>query len=412
MFPAAKDETFTPLASGEEIFFLAAGVVVALETHQGETGARGKKPHQGIFSRNRAIAVGATWAKWSGTHQDSGRSWWKTVVGSALDANGNTLSDPSGKSYTWDFENRLTQVVVPGTGTTTFKYDPFGRRIQKSSPLGTTNYLYDGNGDNVIEEVDNSGNVLARYAQESGLDLPLSEFRSSAASYYEQDGVSSVTSLSNPAGTLANTYTFDSFGKLTASTGTLTNPFQYTAREFDPEIGIYEYRSRYYDQSLGRFLSEDPVGFSEGPNFYAYVHGDPIDFNDPSGNRRIHGNWCGPNWTGGQTEPYIPSHDVPGYYKDPRGYVDKVCRHHDICYSHCRDKHPCSPWGRRVCERKCDLFLMGRTVINPLDVLDPWAYVVGLGITLDFVPPAGPNGGAEPDNPVHCHACKQLRDIP
>jgi len=55
---------------------------------------------------------------------------------------------------------------------------------------------------------------------------------------------------------------------------------------------------------------------------------------------------------------------------------------------------------------------MGRTVINPLDVLDPWAYVVGLGITLDFVPPAGPNGGAEPDNPVHCHACKQLRDIP
>ena len=63
----------------------------------------------------------------------------------AYDANGNTLSDPSGKSYTWDFENRLTQAVVPGTngGTTTFKYDPFGRRIQKSGPLGTTNYLYD-----------------------------------------------------------------------------------------------------------------------------------------------------------------------------------------------------------------------------------------------------------------------------
>jgi YD repeat-containing protein len=60
------------------------------------------------------------------------------------DANGNTLSDPSGKSYTWDFENRLTQAVVPGTGTVNFKYDPFGRRIQKSGPLGTTNYLYDG----------------------------------------------------------------------------------------------------------------------------------------------------------------------------------------------------------------------------------------------------------------------------
>ena len=38
------------------------------------------------------------------------------------DANGNTLSDASGKSYSWDFENRLTQVVNPGVGTTTFRY--------------------------------------------------------------------------------------------------------------------------------------------------------------------------------------------------------------------------------------------------------------------------------------------------
>ena len=62
------------------------------------------------------------------------------------DANGNTLSDPQGRSFTWDFENRLTQAIVPNVGTTTFRYDPFGRRIQKSGPLGTTNYLYDGRG--------------------------------------------------------------------------------------------------------------------------------------------------------------------------------------------------------------------------------------------------------------------------
>jgi len=50
------------------------------------------------------------------------------------DANGNTLTDASGKSYTWDFENRLVSAVVPGTGTVNFKYDPFGRRIYKLSP--------------------------------------------------------------------------------------------------------------------------------------------------------------------------------------------------------------------------------------------------------------------------------------
>ena len=60
------------------------------------------------------------------------------AIDHSYDANGNTLSDASGKTYTWDFENRLTQVVKPGVGTTTFRYDPFGRRIQKSGPLGTT----------------------------------------------------------------------------------------------------------------------------------------------------------------------------------------------------------------------------------------------------------------------------------
>lgn len=50
------------------------------------------------------------------------------------DNNGNTLTDPSSRSFTWDFENRMVQAVNPGVGTTTFKYDPFGRRIQKAGP--------------------------------------------------------------------------------------------------------------------------------------------------------------------------------------------------------------------------------------------------------------------------------------
>ena len=51
------------------------------------------------------------------------------------DANGNTLADASGRQYTWDFENRLTQAVNPGVGTTTFRYDPFGRVAHSSPPL-------------------------------------------------------------------------------------------------------------------------------------------------------------------------------------------------------------------------------------------------------------------------------------
>ena len=138
----------------------------------------------------------------------------------AYDANGNTLTDPSGKSYTWDFENRMVQAVVPGTGTVTFKYDPFGRRIQKSGPLGTTNYLYDGISPkaNVIEEMDNSRNLLARYAQTNMIDQPLAEVRGANTSYYEADVLGSVTSLSNPTASLTNSYVYDGVGNLTTST--------------------------------------------------------------------------------------------------------------------------------------------------------------------------------------------------
>ena len=137
---ATAEERISALTRSEENFSLAVPFAARSENRIDENSLEGKKTHQGIFFKNRTIASGATRAKWSGTHQDSGRSWWKTVLGGAIDANGNTLSDPSGKSYSWDFENRLTQAVVPGTGTVTFKYDPFGRRIQKSGPLGTTNY--------------------------------------------------------------------------------------------------------------------------------------------------------------------------------------------------------------------------------------------------------------------------------
>jgi len=202
-----------------------------------------------------------------------------------FDSNGNTLTSVTGSnttSYTWDFENRMTSVTLPGSGgTVSFKYDPFGRRIYKSSSSGTSVYAYDG--DNLVEETNATGAVVARYSQTQNIDEPLALLRSGATSYYHADGLGSVTSLSSAAGSIANTYTYDSFGKLTSSTGSLVNPFQYTARESDTETGLYYYRARYYHQSNGRFISEDPIEFDGGKNFYAYVENEPTGFIDPRG---------------------------------------------------------------------------------------------------------------------------------
>src|SRR5208337_5413513 len=199
----------------------------------------------------------------------------------AYDANGNTLADAASRSYTWDFENRLTQVAVPGTGIVSFKYDPFGRRIYRSSSSGNSIYAYDG--DNLVEETNSSGAVIALYSQGLNIDEPLAMLRSGATSYYQADGLGSLTSLSDASGTLANTYTYDSFGNLVTSSGNLVNSFRYTGREFDTETSLYYYRARYYDPATGRFIGEDSTGFRAGANFYRYVSGNPLSFNDPTG---------------------------------------------------------------------------------------------------------------------------------
>jgi RHS repeat-associated protein len=76
----------------------------------------------------------------------------------------------------------------------------------------------------------------------------------------------------------------DSISWQSGSSGSLTNPFQYTARESDPETGLYYYRARYYDPNVGRFASEDPIRFKGGNNFYPYAHNNPAVLRDPTGN--------------------------------------------------------------------------------------------------------------------------------
>ena len=65
--------------------------------------------------------------------------------------------------------------------------------------------------------------------------------------------------------------------------GLARESFAYTAREFESETNLYYYRARYFDSSIGRFLSEDGVGNDKGLNLYVYVDNSPIDSRDPTG---------------------------------------------------------------------------------------------------------------------------------
>jgi len=198
------------------------------------------------------------------------------------DNNGNPLSktDSAGTTvYTWDFENRLTSVQPPNQAAIFFQYDPYGRRIKK----GVNLYAYDGT--NLIQEADSSGNLVARYVFGTGIDELLAAHRDGVWKFYEADGLGSITSLSTSAGSISDTFVYDSFGNVPSATGSFTQPFRYAGREWDSETDLYYNRARYYDPHIGRFISEDPIGFEGGLNFYAYAGNNPLIHSDPSGTR-------------------------------------------------------------------------------------------------------------------------------
>jgi len=90
--------------------------------------------------------------------------------------------------------------------------------------------------------------------------------------------------LSGHNGATEQTIAYGPFGEEISSIGNSGNAMRYTGREADAELGLYYYRARYYDPEVGRFITEDPLGFGAGVNFYAYVGNNPINASDPSGN--------------------------------------------------------------------------------------------------------------------------------
>jgi len=98
---------------------------------------------------------------------------------------------------------------------------------------------------------------------------------------YLTDALGSTVALTDSTGASQVEYSYAPYGSMSV-TGTTTNSYAYTGREFDG-LGIDYYRARYYNPTTGRFLSEDPIGFAGGMNLYAYAANNPMKFRDPFG---------------------------------------------------------------------------------------------------------------------------------
>ncbi len=209
------------------------------------------------------------------------------------DDNGNLtrktlLATGNYSQYTYDAENRLTTVEDFAAGnptaafTSTYRYDGLGRRIEKVTNGQTKRYIYDG--EDILLEYDGSNVLQARYTHGPGIDEPIAVTKGANTFFYHQDGLGSVTDLTDSAGATVKSYSYDAYGNILESPGTLEQSYTYTGREFDSESGRYYYRARSYDPTTGRFLQKDPSGFVGGdPNLYAYVLNNPMFWLDPFG---------------------------------------------------------------------------------------------------------------------------------
>lgn len=220
------------------------------------------------------------------TYDEANRLTQITIAGEVFtltyDANGN-LESKSGPAsgtttYTWNARNQLTAISGP-SGSANFRYDAFGRRIEKTVNGATTGFLYDGA--QAIAEL--KGTALDTvYHTGLEIDEVLARYGASGNRTLLADALMSVIAQANDDQSIGNFYAYSPYGQAVTLGPDEGNPLQYTGRENDG-TGLYYYRARYYDPALKRFISEDPIGIVAGINLFTYVQGDPIDLTDPDG---------------------------------------------------------------------------------------------------------------------------------
>ena len=210
----------------------------------------------------------------------------------SYDANGNQITKTAeGKTETNTYDG-LNQLIgfTDGETTTSYKYNADGLRTSKTVDGKTINHIWDDNKQIVVDMDDSDWysaevyvrgtNLLAKFSKQSG--NVKTDYQ-----YYTQNAHGDVVDLTDADGEIVKLYTYDAFGVEKNIDDADTNAFRYCGEYYDSESGTIYLRARYYDPTIGRFISRDSyAGKNEDPlslNLYNYCANNPVYFNDFSG---------------------------------------------------------------------------------------------------------------------------------
>ncbi|GAB4230498.1 MAG: hypothetical protein Tsb0021_08580 [Chlamydiales bacterium] len=202
----------------------------------------------------------------------------------AYDPNGNLIRY-QGKTLVYDALDRLIQ-VIEGDTIIHYTYDAFHRRIAKQTPEGIYTYFYQG--DNEIGSYKNGKlqelRILGPAPHAEIFATALIELNNKP--YYPlHDHTGSIKVLVDPKGYILETYEHTAYGEEEATS--TKNPWRFQSKRVDPETGLIYFGRRYYAPDQGRWISQDPLSYEDGPNLYAYVKNNPLIYIDEYGLFRL-----------------------------------------------------------------------------------------------------------------------------
>ncbi|HVF14431.1 MAG TPA: RHS repeat-associated core domain-containing protein [Acidimicrobiales bacterium] len=220
---------------------------------------------------------------------------WAAAAGSGTCA----LPPPGATTYEYDARGNRTSTAPPnGAARLTYHYDQANRLV--AAPSAT--YTYNGEGLRTAKTVSGTTTAFTWNVAE-GLPLVLAETSEGATTSYvygpggrplqqvgptgevrfhHHDQRASTRALTDSSGEVTSTFTYDSYGRSTAATGTTSTPLGFAGEYTDAETGFLYLRARYYDPATGQFITRDPLEIVSR-SAYGYVEGDPLNEVDPSG---------------------------------------------------------------------------------------------------------------------------------
>lgn len=188
------------------------------------------------------------------------------------DLNGNLIKRGN-DVFAYDSKDRLVYTNIDGAETE-YEIGVDGLRWRKKTDAQITNYLYDDAGNLLCEDDDTyvvcDNRVIAKKI-------------GNVYYYYVYNAHGDVVMLVDETGNIKNTYQYDAWGSIVAQNESIKNNHKYAGEYLDNDSGLVYLRARYYEPSIGRFISEDPA--RDDLNWYVYAKNNPVNAIDPSGLR-------------------------------------------------------------------------------------------------------------------------------